>query len=160
MNKWAYQQRAMVGGCVTDGVVCPKPRRIGVPLHFHEPIRPPSRLLHINNQQGEAYDAKAGTELLDIIRTKGNYGSERSSFQVASSPPFFNGSPPSRASNPVIQDAQFCNENGNPLSPMLEAPSPTRRSGGCVRANFGPRPAPVRIEGFNCRGNCSISAVA
>lgn len=47
MNRWAYQQKAMVGGCVADGVVCPKPRRVGVPLHFHEPIRPPSRLLHI-----------------------------------------------------------------------------------------------------------------
>ncbi|KAI3463855.1 hypothetical protein Pfo_020518 [Paulownia fortunei] len=160
MNKWAYQQKALVGGCVADGVVCPKPRRIGAPLHFHESMRPPSRLLHINNQQAEACDAKAGTELLDIIRMKGSYGSERSNFHVASSPPFFIGSPPSRASNPIVQDEQFGNDNGNPFSPMLEAPSSTRKSGGCVRVNFAPKPAPVRIEGFNCRGNCSISAVA
>jgi hypothetical protein len=155
MNGWAHQQKALVGDCAAEGVFCPKPRRIGVPL-----MRSATSLLHINNQQTEACDANAGAELLDIIRMKGNYHSERSSFQMASSPPFLAGSPPSRASNPIIQDENFGNDNGNPLSPMLEVPSSTRKSGGCVRMNFGSKPAPVRIEGFNCRGNCSISAVA
>ncbi|KAL0396097.1 UNVERIFIED_CONTAM: hypothetical protein Scaly_0058100 [Sesamum calycinum] len=160
MNRCAYQQQTLVGGCVAEGVVCPKPRKIGVALHFHEPMRTPSRLLHINNQQSEACEAKAGMELLEIIRMKESCGFERSNFQVASSPPFFTGSPPSRASNPIVQDAQFRSDNGYPFSPLFEAPSSTRKGGGCVRMNFGPKPAPVRIEGFNCRGNCSISAVA
>lgn len=155
MNGWAYQQKSLVGDCVAEGVFCPKPRRIGGPL-----MRSSTRLLHITNRQSEACNANAGAELLDIIRMKGNYDSETSSFQMASSPPFFAGSPPSRASNPIIQDENFGNDNGSPLSPMLEAPSSTRKSGGCVRVNFGSKPAPVRIEGFNCRGNCSISAVA
>ncbi|KAK4426897.1 hypothetical protein Salat_1458500 [Sesamum alatum] len=88
MNRWAYQKQALVGGCVADGVVCPKPRKIGVALHFHEPTRPSSRLLHINNQQSEACEAKAGMELLDIIRMTESCGFGRSNFQVASSPPF------------------------------------------------------------------------
>ncbi|EYU38168.1 hypothetical protein ABFS82_04G139600 [Erythranthe guttata] len=150
MNRWAsYQQKAFVGGCVADGVVCPKPRRIGLPL-FHEPIKPTSRLLHFNNQSAEAYDAKAGTELLDIIRMKGGYGSPRSNYKVGSSLPFLIGSPPSRASNPIIQDEQFGNDNGDAQS------SSTCKIGGYVPANFGPKPATVRIEGFNY----SLSAVA
>ncbi|CAA2994826.1 Hypothetical predicted protein [Olea europaea subsp. europaea] len=171
MNGCVYQQNSLVG-CVgdmakkgdSDGVVCPKPRRVGLPLRFDEPIRSPSRLLHITNEPSEACDAKAGTELLDIILMKGSGGYSRSNFQVASSPPFFSGSPPSRASNPVIQDEQFGNSNFNPLSPAIEAsptpPSSARKSSGCVRVSFGHKPATVRVEGFNCRGNCSISAFA
>ncbi|MCD9645172.1 hypothetical protein HAX54_033894 [Datura stramonium] len=84
MNWCAYQQKASVG-CVgageirrgdifvSDGVVCPKPRRIGLfnsfYVHANEPIRP-SRYLQIDNQQPKACDVKAGTELLDIILSK------------------------------------------------------------------------------------------
>ncbi|XP_051117083.1 uncharacterized protein LOC127241873 isoform X2 [Andrographis paniculata] len=107
MNSYAYQRNTLMESCFADGVVCPKPRRIGVPMQFYEPLRPPSRLLHINNQQTEAYDARAATELLDIIQTKGNPSSEWPSFLHASSPPFFAGSPPTRASNPIIQDKNF-----------------------------------------------------
>lgn len=184
MNRCAYQpqqQKALVGlGCVGDirrglmtnsnGVVCPKPRRI---IHTNDPISfRPSRLFHANNQQLEAGESTAGTELLDIILAKGEeYGAEKPYFQVAfsSSPPFFSGSPPLRASNPVIQDEQFGNSKLSPLSPSFSVmDSPSSRSnggggggvGGCVRVKFGHSPAPVRIEGFNCRRNCSISAVA
>ncbi|CAA2986035.1 Hypothetical predicted protein [Olea europaea subsp. europaea] len=171
MNGCVYRQNSLVGcvgnmdrGADSDGVVCPKPRRDGLPLQLDEPIRSSSRLLHIKNEQSEASDAKAGRELLDTILMKGSYGYARSNFPVASSPPFFSGSPPTRTSNPVIQDEQFGNGNFNPLSTAFEAspppPSSARKSGGCVRVSFGHKPATVRIEGFNCRGNCSISAVA
>ncbi|XP_073295552.1 uncharacterized protein [Primulina huaijiensis] len=143
MNRLVYQQKALVGGCVTDGVICPKPRRIGgLPLHFHDTIKTHSWLLQIKNSPTDVYDAKAGTVLLDIIQSK-----------VASSPPFFTGSPPSRASNPVILDEQFRNDDAHPLSPALT-------SGGCAQGSFDSKPAPVRIEGFNCRESFSISAVA
>lgn len=106
---------------------------------------------------------------------QGGYGAEQTCAQVASSPPFFSGSPPSRVSNPLIQDARFGDEKVNPISPraipipsgLTGSPSSTssaaRMSGGCVRANFGNNPA-VRIEGFDCldrdRRNCSIPALA
>ncbi|KZV16020.1 hypothetical protein F511_14386 [Dorcoceras hygrometricum] len=154
MNRLVYQQKGLVGGCVSDGVVCPKPRRVGgLPLHFHDPVKYHSRLLQIKNSPTDVYDARAGTVLLDITQSKGSSGSEKSNFQVASSPPFFTGSPPSRASNPVILDEQFGNDDTNPLSPAL-------MSGGCAQGSRDSKPAPVRIEGFHCRESCSISAVA
>lgn len=178
MNKCAYQQTALVG-CVgvgeirrgdfsvSDGLVCPKPRRTGL---FNEPIRP-SQFLQINNQQLDACELKAGTELLDIILSKGSYDVETTNFEMASSPPFFFGSPPTRASNPLIQDSQFGNDNFVPILAIPEgavaAPSPPpsftstcarNNGGGCVPVKFGIKPAAVRIEGFNCCS--SISAVA
>jgi hypothetical protein len=151
----------------SNGVVCPKPRRV-VNSNNNDPISfRPSKLLHTNNQPMEGGDSKAGKELLDIILSKGDYGAEKPNFQVACSPPFFNGSPPIRASNPVIQDERFGNCKLSPLSPSfagLDSPSSSRKNvngGGCVLVKFGHSPAPVRIEGFNCRRNCSsISAVA
>ncbi|KAL3375325.1 hypothetical protein AABB24_006691 [Solanum stoloniferum] len=174
MNR-CYQQKAFMG-CVgvgeirradisvSDGLVCPKPHRNGL---FNEPIRP-SRFLQINNQQMNDYDLKARTELLDIILTKGSYDVEMTNFEMDSSPPFFFGSPPSRVSNPLIQDAQFGNDNFVPILAIPEgAPSPPpsftstcgrNNGGGCVPVKFGIKPAAVRIEGFNCCS--SISAVA
>ncbi|KDP29411.1 hypothetical protein JCGZ_18332 [Jatropha curcas] len=156
-----------------DTVVCPKPRRLGpfnATAHEH-PVR--SLRWHLSHQ-AELGDSKAGADLLDIILTKGGYGVEQSCTQVASSPPFFCGSPPSRVANPLIQDARFGDEKLSPVSPLMPmpiqppsgsspSPSSSSRKGGCVRANFGNKPA-VRIEGFDCldrdRRNCSIPALA
>ena len=158
-----------------DPVVCPKPRRLGlVNSTFNDPLRP--LRWHLSHQ-AEISDSKAGTDLLDIILSKGGgHGAEQSSTpQVASSPPFFSGSPPSRVANPLIQDARFGDEKITPISSLqqIAAPnsgrssSPSTRSaarkGGCVRASFGNNPA-VRVEGFDCldrdRRNCSIPALA
>ncbi|XVF53914.1 hypothetical protein PTKIN_Ptkin05aG0138000 [Pterospermum kingtungense] len=148
-----------------DSVVCPRPRRVGLfnsSTHHNIPtFRWPTNSCY----QTEMVDSKAGIELLDIILTKGGYGAGKASNQVASSPPFFCGSPPSRASNPVIQDAQFNNEK---WLPPLSSPPPSSRisaaaagaGGGCVRMKFGQKPAAVRIEGFDCRNCSSISAMA
>ncbi|OAY50454.1 uncharacterized protein LOC110616042 isoform X2 [Manihot esculenta] len=170
MNSCAYQRKSAMGSyeertiMEVDSMVCPKPRRLGLSnpslLHQFRPIRLP-----INSHQTDMEDSMAGAELLDIILTKGGYGGERSGYQVASSPPFYCGSPPSRASNPVVQDAQFGNEI-TPFSPAPLSPSSSsaRKGGGCVRMKFGHKPAATRIEGFDClsrdRRNCSISAVA
>ncbi|MCE3050073.1 hypothetical protein HAX54_046433, partial [Datura stramonium] len=185
MTRCAYQQKVLVGcvgvgeirrgdSFVSNGIVCPKPRRIGLfnssYVHADEPIRP-SRYLQINNQQLEACDLKAGTELLDIILTKGSYDVESTSLEMASSPPFLFGSPPTRASNPLIRDAQFGNDNFVPVQAILEgaaaaaSPPPSftlscalKSGGGCVPVKFGHKPAAVRIEGFNCCS--SLSAIA
>jgi hypothetical protein len=97
---------------------------------------------------------------LDIIRRK-----EETLSAVASSPPFFFGSPPSRAANPLAQDARFGDEKLNPVSPSLSpflpsaSPSRVKGGGGCGRVNFGLKPAAVRVEGFDCQ-NSSIPAMA
>ncbi|KAG2385203.1 hypothetical protein LR48_Vigan10g021500 [Vigna angularis] len=161
MNQCGYQQKKTLTTCEEmrmESVVCPKPRRLGLMNHSTfdnhiRPFRPP-----FINYQSEIEDSGVGAELMDIILPK------RSGGQLASSPPFYCGSPPSRASNPVIQDEQFGNgiENFGPFS--LAPLSPSSSARGCVRMKFGHTPAAVRIEGFDClsrdRRNCSISAVA
>ncbi|XP_052198218.1 uncharacterized protein LOC127805498 [Diospyros lotus] len=155
-----------------ETVVCPKPRRLGlIGSCVTDPIRP--LRWHVSHQM-ELSESKAGTDLLDIILPKGGNGVEQSSYaQLASSPPFFCGSPPSRVSNPLIQDARFGDEKINLVSPrsipipippgLSSSPTSSSRKGGRVRANFGNNPA-VRVEGFDClerdRRNCSIPALA
>ncbi|XP_051122237.1 uncharacterized protein LOC127245418 isoform X2 [Andrographis paniculata] len=147
-------------------VVCPKPRRFGLnQTAFEQPSYGRILRWHVSHQQDDC-DAKAGNELLDIILPKG--GVDHHQVVAGSSPPFFSGSPPSRVSNPLIQDARFGDEKVSPVSPRAMAipipiPSSPRKGGGCVRGNFGNNPA-VRIEGFDCldrdRRNCSIPALA
>ncbi|XP_013584690.1 PREDICTED: uncharacterized protein LOC106293556 [Brassica oleracea var. oleracea] len=141
-----------------DTVVCPKPRRVGILLN--NVIRP-YRLLH-SSQSGAAdvCDSKAGADLLDIILRK----DETLSAVVASSPPFFLGSPPSRASNPLAQDARFGDDKLNPISPSLSSPSSSSsrvKGGGCGRVKFEIKQGVVRVEGFNCLNrDSSIPAMA
>ncbi|KAA8541224.1 hypothetical protein F0562_025169 [Nyssa sinensis] len=170
MNQCAYQQNAAAARgemsgpstSVSDSVLCPKPRRLGFLISsMNDHIRPSRWQI---NQQREICDSRAGTELLDIILTKGNYGADKSNIHVASSPPpFFCGSPPSRASNPVIQDVHFGGEKLRPPAP-IRATSPSsaaRRGGACARMKFGQTQAAVRIEGFDCLSRDGrISAVA
>ncbi|XAR63916.1 hypothetical protein NMG60_11024067 [Bertholletia excelsa] len=177
MNQCRFQESGMfacgeMGGpsiCVSDSVFCPKPRRIGVfnPSYFNHHIQTSiwydQSVLY--SHQRESFDSIAGTELLDIILTKGNSAVEKSNNEVASSPPFFCGSPPSRASNPLIQDAQFGKDKYSPSSqesvPATSSP-PARTGTSCVRVKFAHNPAAVRIEGFKCLSQDmrSISAVA
>ncbi|XP_050203292.1 uncharacterized protein LOC126653440 [Mercurialis annua] len=163
MNRCGYQQKSSEERSMmmvdTMSMVCPKPRRLGIlNPSLNDQLRP-LRLPMPINYQGEMGDSKAGADLLDIILTKGGCVG----YQVASSPPFYCGSPPSRASNPVIQDAQFGNEKITHFSPGPLSPS-SRKGGGCVPMTYGHKPAAVRVEGFDCLGrdrqNCSIPAVA
>ncbi|PIA63599.1 hypothetical protein AQUCO_00201149v1 [Aquilegia coerulea] len=134
-----------------EPLVCPKPRRFG-PLN------------------STANDSKAGLDLLDIILSRGGYDTENSNNHLTSSPPFFNGSPPSRATNPLVQDAHFEDRKFTPSSSttipstLSSSPSSLTRKGGCARTKFGHKPATVRIEGFDClnrdRRNCRIPGVA
>jgi hypothetical protein len=99
---------------------------------------------------------------------------------VASSPPFFCGSPPSRVANPVVHDIRFGEDRQLTPTPFSinSGPHPVamHQSGtgvpmsprkGCVRsaATFSFQPAAVRVEGFDCLENCDrrghgITAVA
>lgn len=175
MNHCGIQQN----GSFTQ-VVCPKPRRLNLfNTTMNEPVRP--LRWQMCSYQQELCDSKSGPELLDLILAKGGGygGSEQTYTPVASSPPFFCGSPPTRVSNPLIQDARFGDEKITPISPRSMIPNPdysiqssspssssstTTRKGACNRPNYGGKPA-VRIEGFDCldrdnRRNCSIPALA
>ncbi|XP_074582675.1 uncharacterized protein LOC141838942 [Curcuma longa] len=141
-------------------VFCPKPRRVNP---FHSVVDPVRPLRWHTSHQLDLSDSKAGADLLDIFLSK---GAEHNQFSC--SPPFFCGSPPSRAANPVVHDARF----GEDRPPTPFAPSPLTQSGspvspkqGCAHAKFGLVPAAVRVEGFDClnrgRRSCSsITAVA
>ncbi|KAF8052189.1 hypothetical protein N665_1588s0004 [Sinapis alba] len=150
---------------VSSSLVCPKPRRVGL---LSNNVTRPFRLLHSSSSQSGAADvcgdSKAGADLLDIIIRRKE---EPLSGVTSSSPPFFLGSPPSRASNPLAQDARFGDNKLNPVSPSLSPflPSPSRvKGGGCGLVKFGIKPAAVRIEGFDClnrdRQSSSIPAMA
>lgn len=156
-------------------LVCPKPRRVNLfGSAVSEPVRP--LRWQMCYQQEQPYDSKAGAELLDLILAKGGgYGAtpDQTCTQVASSPPYFCGSPPSRVSNPLIQDARFGDDSVSPISPKSMIPNPAsgaspsssaRKVGSSVRPNYGNKPA-VRIEGFDCldrdnRRNRSVPALA
>ncbi|KAK9060014.1 hypothetical protein SSX86_020718 [Deinandra increscens subsp. villosa] len=154
-----------------DLVVCPKPRRLNLfNASMNEPVRP------FRWQMWSLMNTKSGPELLDIILSKnGGYDSrDPTCAPIASSPPFFSGSPPSRVSNPLIQDARFGEGKMSLVSPQSIIPNPASgmpssspssspRKGGYVRPNYGNKPA-VRIEGFDCldrdnRRNCRIPAL-
>ncbi|KAH1215508.1 hypothetical protein GmHk_13G036630 [Glycine max] len=159
MNCYGLQQNAFAAceemrGSVNfvdqkEPVICPKPRRVGVASNM------PTRHFRWHfNPQAEGSDTKAGAELLEIMFKKESHGQEYAN-QVASSPPFFCGSPPVRAANPLVQDAHFGDEKHCPSllisSPSgLLSPSSASRKGGCVRMTFGLKPAAVRVEGFDC----------
>ncbi|TVU00339.1 hypothetical protein EJB05_54234 [Eragrostis curvula] len=139
-------------GDAKSPLFCPKPRRPVAPLRCH--------------QSGGFSDAGAGMDLLDLLLSKG----EESGLSAASpQPPLFCGSPPRRASNPVVHDSRFgmdCPPMPMPAALPVAAPVAARayatprpsaapsmspRGGaGCARARFAFQPAAVRVEGFDC----------
>ncbi|KAL6507522.1 hypothetical protein OROGR_023717 [Orobanche gracilis] len=133
-------------------VVCPKPRRV-CPSNFNSVM--PMRF-HTRND-AVTFDSNSAAELLDLILRKEGYEADRCAV-ASSSPPFFFGSPPCRAPNPVVQDAQFRAEQ-----PTTTVSSPsgsaTQPSTAHSRVKFGNIQAAVRVEGFDCQRSC-FSAIA
>ncbi|KAI4304966.1 hypothetical protein MLD38_040419 [Melastoma candidum] len=145
-----------------EEVTCPKPRRIAI---GQDQSIWPFRWQFGN--QTEMNDLKAGAEILDIIMTKDGCGGEHSITRIASSPPFFSGSPPTRVANPLVKDERFREDNFLVPFSLLSPPCPhvpsSPRKGGPVHPNFGNK-SMVRIEGFDCLNrdhrNCGIPALA
>nr|XP_009390219.1 PREDICTED: uncharacterized protein LOC103976657 [Musa acuminata subsp. malaccensis]XP_009390220.1 PREDICTED: uncharacterized protein LOC103976657 [Musa acuminata subsp. malaccensis] len=136
-------------------VFCPKPRRLSPPAGVADPIWP---LRWHSSRQADFSDSNAVADLLDILLAKD--GEEQN--REASSPPFFCGSPPDRAANPVVHDARF-GEDRPPLAPFAPVqPTQSVTPMSPKHAKFGLLPAAVRVEGFDCldRGCSSIAAVA
>ncbi|CAL5190877.1 unnamed protein product [Lathyrus oleraceus] len=82
--------------------------------------------------------------------------------QVDSSPPFFCVSPPVRTSNPLVKDARFRDDISSSLGFAFSTSVSCKSER--VRMSFGLKPAPIRVEGFDCIGmdrqNSSISTFA
>ncbi|XP_047972684.1 uncharacterized protein LOC125215339 isoform X2 [Salvia hispanica] len=135
----------------TGRVVCPKPRRAGA-SNFGNSVLP--LRCHLRNG-AEAFDSRAGAELLDLTLCKEGFQGEGFT-TVSSSPPFFFGSPPCRAQNPLAQDAHFRVQKHSPSasSPSDSASLPPSHS----RVKFGHKQAAVRVEGFDCQSRVTTSA--
>ncbi|KAL3813252.1 hypothetical protein ACJIZ3_014520 [Penstemon smallii] len=127
-------------------VVCPKPRR-AEPSNLNNSMM---TLRFLMRNDVDAFDSKPGPDLLDLILRKEDFEAERCS-AVSSSPPFFFGSPPCRAPNPIAQDAHFGVEKPTTVcsSPSDSASPPSSHA----RVKFGKKQATVRVEGFDCRGS-------
>lgn len=126
-------------------IICPTPRRVG-PFDIDSRLMMPLRFL-IRNDIG-AFDTKQGADSMGLIFYKEDHEAEQCT-TLASSPPFFFGSPPCRAPNTLVQDSHFGLEN---LIPKCSSQSNSvLPSSAQTRAEFGTKQATVRVEGFDCQ---------
>ncbi|CAN1754746.1 hypothetical protein LINPERHAP1_LOCUS5576, partial [Linum perenne] len=112
MNRCGYERSSTAAAIgAEETVICPKPRRFGAlnPSIHGFRLLPPSPPLR-RYQFDVVDDSRAGAELFDLILSKGGYN-------LPQSPPFYSGSPPSRATNPVIEDAEFGTQRRTAASP-------------------------------------------
>ncbi|GLJ44588.1 hypothetical protein SUGI_0937140 [Cryptomeria japonica] len=140
-------------------VFCPKPRRSGLVMHQIPEFSKQTR--RHRNHPPEHNDSEAGVEILDIFLSKSGC---TDALTFGCSPPYFNGSPPSRADNPLIHDVKFIHQSDVKfLHQRVQAsPSTLSKPKSFGRSSFGPN-ATVRVEGFDCSGRdtrCSIPALA
>lgn len=132
-----------------DEVLCPRPRRpSNVNCPANEFMKPSRRHKSKSTARPEGVVC---FELLDIFLSKGGY---RDVTSYGCSPPNFCGSPPTRAGNPLIHDAQFLHQRTTSnLSQQMSACGPT---------SYSANPT-VRIEGFGSVGSdlsTQVSALA
>jgi hypothetical protein len=84
---------------------------------------------------------------------------------LSAASPLFCGSPPRRASNPVVRDSLFgMDRPPTPVPAAYPAAAPSMSPRGCARARFGFQTPAVRVEDFDCldggRGGHGITAMA
>ncbi|PIN23734.1 hypothetical protein CDL12_03549 [Handroanthus impetiginosus] len=133
-------------------VVCPKTRRVR-PSNFTNSTVP--FRFHLRNDV-VVFDSKPVAELLDPIFHKEGFEGEHCAI-VSSSPPFFLGSPPCRAPNPLVHDAHFRIEN---LSTTVPSPYDSgKRPSAHSKVKFGNKQAVVRVEGFGSQSSRVVSMV-
>ncbi|XP_019249286.1 PREDICTED: uncharacterized protein LOC109228594 [Nicotiana attenuata] len=142
-------------------LICPKPRRLGDPISHSSCI--PLRKI------AEPFVSKGGAELIDLILKENDLhdgvAATQHTSDLSSSPPFFSGSPPCRAMNPLIHDARFTNEK-QPCFSSLPSTSTSASSspssickGRCSMARLGQTQSSNRVEGFDCQ-NSRMAAMA
>ncbi|KAH7299325.1 hypothetical protein KP509_24G005600 [Ceratopteris richardii] len=118
-----------------EKLICPKPQRLAVAnlrsVDFIKPIR------QVRSVSPVVIDSNdAGCEILEIFLSKNScYG------DFGRSPPYFSGSPPSRAANPLVRDKHFLHPSAYPISTSqvkVSLVAPNREN------------PLVRVEGFDC----------
>ncbi|KAK4804695.1 hypothetical protein SAY86_004512 [Trapa natans] len=134
-----------------DSIVCPMPRRATLsPFSSLWPMK------YNMSHEIEQCNSEAGLELLDPLAKLDSVVDMDHASEIA---PLFSGSPPSRAINPLIQDAKFKYEASNLFTVFPDVsqqglPSPPLygHNGYMRRPTKAKPPASVRIEGFNILG--------
>lgn len=143
------KRRSRIGQRVEGGeeeVLCPRPRRpTTVNCPTNDFLKPSRR--HKSKSSARPENVVC-FELLDIFLSKGGYRE----VSYGCSPPNFCGSPPNRAGNPLIHDAQFLHQRtSSNLSQQMSA---------CGPASYSANPT-VRIEGFGSADfSAQVSALA
>jgi len=180
---------AAAAGDAKSPLFCPKPRRPVAPLRCHQSggfseagmdlldlllSKVGSFCLLARSLPGFplCFSSKAYKELTFFCPNVLRQGEESGLSAASPQPPLFCGSPPRRASNPVVHDSRFgmdCPPVPMPMPglpvvaaapvavqrptprPSVAAPSMSPRgAAGCARARFAFQPAAVRVEGFDC----------
>ncbi|CAN7037846.1 unnamed protein product, partial [Brassica rapa subsp. trilocularis] len=168
-----------------DLVVFPKPRRVGLlsnniirPLRFHMRYTQKASSFFFSSFSDSLLIITNFVLICVILKVVLSFSTlfvERA-VTIIIPTTLFPGSPPSRAVNPLAQDARFRDEKLTPVSPnspflhpssssdSFPSPSSSSSSRGCGRMKFGLKPPAVRVEGFDClnrdRQNSSIPAMA
>lgn len=130
-----------------EEVICPKPRKMAFISYCAPELIKPMRQWQSSSQLPEC---EAGSEILEIFLNKNACGE---SPNLGCSPPYYFGSPPSRAGNPIVHDVQFHKSSPSAILAKPKAPS---------GPSFPASPS-VRIEGFDCArqdSRCSVAAIA
>jgi len=132
-------------------VFCPKPRRVGLAINPIPELSKSTR--RFRSHSPEYNESEPGVEILDIFLSRSGCGD---SLNFGCSPPYFNGSPPSRADNPLVHDSNFIHQR------VQASPSTLSKPKSFGRSSLGHNAA-VRVEGFDCSGRdtrCSVPALA
>lgn len=149
MNEKRRSRSGLRVEATEEEVLCPRPRRpTTVNCPTNEFMKPHRRQ---KSKSSARSDGVVCFELLDIFLSKGGY---RDVTSYGCSPPNFCGSPPSRAGNPLIHDAQFLHQRtSSNLSQQMS-------SHACGPSSYSANPT-VRIEGFGASDLSSqVSALA
>eukprot|EP00250_Pteridium_aquilinum_P017352 c23587_g1_i1 orf=502-1128(+) len=142
-----------------EELVCPKPRRAAAGMYSGTPEAPARLFRRLRGTASLPAEGEAGHEILDILYSKISCGDP----VVSGSPnTYFSGSPPCRASNPMIHDVHFTQTRAMPppvvipsksacSSPSLggnsSAKSNSSVKSSCCSSSYGSKPF-IRIEGF------------
>lgn len=148
---------------IDDKVICPMPRRVAtVSFSTGEPIKP----FWQRRSVPPTLDCEANHEILEIFLSK---NSCVNSTNFGCSPPYFSGSPPCRAGNPIVRDVEFSHQRRSPLPasiihgntvaqdveffskrPSSPLPATIMQKKSVVTTSTYRASPCVRVEGFEC----------
>lgn len=137
-----------------EELACPKPRRAAVGMHSAPPDAHAKPFRRLRGTSALPVEEDAGHEILDILFSKVNSGD-------GSPNAYFHGSPPCRASNPMIHDVHFTQKRAMPPPVIIpqksSCSSPAVGGNSSAKSNTsakssycstcGSKPF-IRIEGF------------